>query len=99
MNEKITNIKVKPYQSVHEPTQVAYLSFTYDNFLILGSIKVHLISGGEYRLEFPGRKMPDGKVFNTFWPAGDSSLEQLTKSLLPEIKRVMDIHNSQHYDY
>lgn len=86
--EEFSNIRVRPYQSEKDPELVAWLSLTYNGFIHLNSIKV---KNKEDRIifEWPGRHMPDGKVFYNFQPVSSVEAQKIYDACIGSIESAL----------
>lgn len=64
---KITEVQIVPVKP--ENGLIAFCSFILNNQFYIGNIGIYTTPTGEdYRLVFPGKKLPTGKYSNTFNP-------------------------------
>lgn len=68
---------------------VAFASCLFDNKLSLNSIAVHTRADGSgYRLVYPAKILPNGKVINTFYPINKEAGKEIEAAVIAKLEKL-----------
>jgi len=83
----ITEVEIYPLRP--KEGLVGFASCVFDGKLSLNSIAIHTRSDGTgYRLVYPAKVLPNGKVINTFYPITKEAGEKIEAEIITEMEKV-----------
>lgn len=88
MQEKITELCWYPIR----PTEKGLIGFASLRYgpLSLNSIAVYTKPDGNYRISFPEKQLPNGKVIDVFYPIDSETYEMFLEAIVNKIKTVVN---------
>lgn len=86
-DEKITEVCWFPIRPT-EKGLIGYASLRYGQ-LSLNSIAVLTRPDGNYRISFPSKQLPNGKVIDIFYPIDSETYEMFLDAIVNKIKSIV----------
>lgn len=85
----ITEIEIYPIRPRNG--LVAFASCLFDGKLSLNSIAIHTRADGTgYRLVYPAKVLPNGKVVNTFYPITKEAGAEIEAAIVAELEKMSE---------
>jgi stage V sporulation protein G len=69
---------------------VAFASITYNNQLSLNSIAIYTRPNGDFRLVYPTKTLPNGKILSLFYPINQKTGRIITEAVIEKFRKLIE---------